>query len=183
MCAMFSNTEVIGTLDIGPNVDIVFSVLAYREQYYASIRKFQHTPRYDGPTKAGLVLRCDLLDWLIEQLQDYGDGVPLLHLELGEIARVQQREGIDIVIQTMPASLRDGGYRIDIRKHVQNAGYVGPTKKGIRFGLSDLSQVLNLLRAQSAKIKQMETARPNLFRPVLGEEPQPNISIIIPSAN
>lgn len=157
----FENMEIIGKLEISPTADLVFSVSAFKGRYYANIRKFQHTERYNGPTKSGLALRSDHLEWLIKELSSLQNEVP--KLQEAEIVRTSKRQDTDMIIQTTPPRDTDGLVQLDIREYVKSERYSGPTKKGIRFGIDTLSQVLSLLKAQADKIGELKGSQRSLF--------------------
>ena len=148
-------------MEVSPTADLVFSISAFRGRYYANIRKFQHTERYSGPTKAGLALRSDLLSWLVEQLTSIRMDIP--NFQEAEIARTSKREDVDIVIQMTPPRETSDLYQLDVREYVKSERYSGPTKKGIRFGIDNLPRAVDLLKGQAAKIAELEQAQPSLF--------------------
>lgn len=157
----FKNAEIIGKLEISPTADLVFSASTFKGVHYADIRKFQHTARYNGPTKSGLALRSHLLEWLTNELSTIQDEVP--KFQESEIARTSKRQDIDIVIQTVSPRDTDGLVQLDIREYAKSERYSGPTKKGIRFGIDALPKVLNFLKAQADKISELNGSQGSLF--------------------
>jgi len=162
MSQVFTNAEIIGKLEISPTADLVFSVSTFKGAHYANIRKFQHTERYNGPTKSGLALRLHLLEWLISELSSIQNEVP--KFQETEIARTSKRQDTDMIIQMVPPRDPEGLVQLDIREYVKSERYSGPTKKGIRFGIDTLPQVLGFLKAQADKIRELNRSQRSLFK-------------------
>lgn len=154
--------QLIGKIEVSPTADLIFKISQYRGHYYANIRKFLHTERYNGPTKSGLALRSDLLDWLIDQLKNIKRTVP--SFQEVEIGKKKKREGVDLAIHTTLSKRDNNILQLDIREYMEGEKYSGPTKKGFRFNVDKLSQVIKYLELLAKKMGEMERAQPGLFK-------------------
>ncbi len=163
--------EEIGVVQLHDRAKLVFSLNYWKGKPYAHVRKFIHSNKYEGPTKAGLSMdEGELIDVL--------DALQRLHQETPksddyEFSRVGKYEGTDIIISIIrpddPMSLPS----VDIREFVQTPKYTGPTKKGIRFSWDKLSDVVAFFHIQAKRLEKSDGPQVQLFpksRPESGKQ-------------
>jgi len=155
------NGDVIGKLGLSASSELVFSIFNYRGKWYAGVRKFVDRGSYQGPTKSGLALPAPLLGWLISELEAFRRNVPELTEQ--EVSRTSKRANADLVLQTVPPRKPSEVFQLDVREFIQTERYTGPTRKGIRFSLEDLPQVLTLLKQLRTHLRDKEKSQPSLF--------------------
>ena len=123
--------NVVGTVELTHSTRLVFSVQPWKGRMLAHVRKFVSTPKYEGPTKAGLAMGGDVLVSVIEALTRLKEEVP--GPEERRFAQLPKRGDTDIVVTVIPPDNRKALPSVDVREYVNKASYTGPTKKGVRF--------------------------------------------------
>lgn len=158
--------DILGTIDLSRSSRLVFSVRSWKGKTYANIRKFVDTAKYKGFTKSGLALSPEVLVELIAVLQRLQGYTPKAQQE--EFARVTKHGFADIVIALVVPDDLKSLPSIDIREFVNSPEYTGFTKKGVRFPLDKLGEVISLLQLQAEKLGAISQQQPTLFQ---GAEP------------
>ena len=151
----------VGSLSLGRSSTLGFSVSQWRGRSFANVRKFVATQKYQGPTKAGLMLGKMLLSELIAALVQLEKNIP--PQEENEVKRIAKSDSEYIKITTLPAEDEDGLPAVDIREFVDRPTYQGPTKRGIRFRWNLLPEVIACLREQARVIGLSEKNDSSLF--------------------
>jgi len=153
--------ERVGAVSLGATVELVFTVGTWKGQPRASIRKFVATAKYTGATQSGFSLTgqvmSGILDALLRLQGEIAGAAP------GTFAKIAKSGRAEMVISTVAADDGHALPSIDIREFVQSPGFSGPTKKGIRFSLHDLAEVVTLVRLQVQRLGAHETLQPTLF--------------------
>ncbi len=124
------------TVIVNDNVEIRFYLSRYRGRCSANIRKFVKTNKYTGPTKKGIQLNRKELQGIYESLKKLSPGVSVEEEE--ELDKIPICMGRFISVRTTIFNKECG---IDIREHVDNEKYMGPTKRGIRIPFKYLNDV------------------------------------------
>jgi len=159
--------NVVGRVDLGRSTTIIFSVKPWKGRPLAHVRKFVSTAKYEGPTKAGLVMAGDVLLEVIDALRRLHAAAPGAHSQ--EFTRVAKRDDVEIVISTVEPDDIKALPSVDVREFVDSPAYAGPTKRGIRFPWEKLPEVLHLLESQAqrlgAEVKQEKTLFPEAHPP------------------
>lgn len=153
--------NIIGRIILGSSAELVFSIYTRSGQSYASVRKFQTTGRYTGPTKSGIMLRLDCLEEVMSELKRFRKKIS--QFREGEVGRVKKSRDSEMVIQVVESSSGSGVYRLDIREHIDSDTYQGWTKKGIRFDFDKLDKVLELFGQQAALLSNVDPSGTELF--------------------
>ena len=52
---------------------------------------------------------------------------------------------------------------VDVREHVSNANYTGPTQKGVRFSWEKLPEFIGILEKQAEQLSETTKSQPTLF--------------------
>ena len=68
--------QIIAEISLGESTKLIFSTNEWRGRYYAGVRKFVSTQKYDGPTKSGLSIDKQLLREIISVLSDLERALP-----------------------------------------------------------------------------------------------------------
>ena len=148
---MRSETDnVVGAVELTHSTHLVFSVQPWKGRMLAHVRKFVAGPKYEGPTKAGLAMRRDVLVSLIEALTRLKEEVP--GPEERRFAKLNKGGNTDIVVTVIPPDSLKSLPSVDVREHVNNTSYTGPTKKGVRFSWEKLPQFIGILEEQARRL-------------------------------
>jgi len=151
----------IGTVSLSATSSLVFSVGEWKSRYFAKVRKFITTQRYQGPTKSGFSLNKSLLQELISALSSLEMTIP--PQEEREFKTIEKGDTEYICIATLPAENADDLPLVDVREYVDTSSYQGPTKRGIRFRWNLLPEVSACLREQAKVMSENEKRQPSLF--------------------
>lgn len=153
--------NTVGTLQLTKTTSLVFSVQSWKGRMYAHVRKFIATEKYEGPTKAGMMLAGDLLVPVIEALHRLKVEAP--GPTETEYARIDKSRTTRIVIKTVPPDDLKSLPSVDIREFVESPEYTGWTKKGVRFPWGRLPEFIALLESQAKRLGTQEEAKSMLF--------------------
>jgi len=155
--------RVIGEIVLQRSSKLIFSINEWRGKYFASVRKFVFTQKYQGPTKAGLSLSRKSLRELIPALSGLEKTLP--PRQENEFKRIAKSATEYIKIMTLPAEEESDLPAVDIREFVDTPAYQGPTKRGIRFRWNLLPEVIACLQEEARVIGEDEKNEPSLFPP------------------
>jgi hypothetical protein len=153
--------NVVGTLQLGRSTSLIFSIQSWKGRTFAQVRKFVSTEKYEGPTKAGLMMGGDVLVAVIEALQRLKAEVP--GPKETEFARIPKSRDTTLVVKTIPPDDLKSLPSVDIREFVESPGYTGWTKKGVRFPWDKLSEFVAILESLAKRLGATEKAKPILF--------------------
>lgn len=155
--------QVIGEIALQGSSKLIFSVNEWRGRYFASVRKFVFTQKYEGPTKSGLSLSKKSLYALILALTGLEKTLP--PQQENEFTRIAKSDTEYIKVRTLPAEEESDLPAVDIREFVDTPTYQGPTKRGIRFRWNLLPEVIACLQEEARVIGEDEKNEPSLFPP------------------
>jgi hypothetical protein len=158
-----SEDSTVGRVSLSGSSILVFSVSQWRGRYWASVRKFVATQKYEGPTKSGLMFNKNLLCELVTTLARLEKTFPTQ--EESEFKTIPKNETEYIHTRIVPDEDSGGLPWVDIREFIDTPRYQGPTKRGIRFRWNLLPEVLACLRQQAKVIDENEKNEPSLFDP------------------
>jgi hypothetical protein len=153
--------EPLGIVVLQPSVRLVFTISRWKGRLYAHVRKFVATGKYEGPTKAGLAMRGDVLVGVIDALQRLQAEVSAVQGK--EFARISKRGEVDIVIATVAPDDLHSLPSVDVREYVDTPEYSGPTKKGIRFPWQKLPEVIVVMQTFAQELGAEHGQAPKLF--------------------
>ena len=151
----------IGTVSLHDRAELVFTVSQWKGRQYASVRKFIDSPRYSGPTKAGLNMVSGVLIELVEILCQLQAEIP--EMQEREIARIKKSARNQIVLQLKPPDDKQSMPVIDIREYMDTLTYSGPTKKGIRVPWDKLKEVIAIFQIQLKSLEEKDKTQLRLF--------------------
>ena len=181
-----SEDSTVGTVLLSGSSTLVFSVSQWRGKYWANVRKFIATQKYQGPTKSGLTLNRNLLQELVTTLARLEKTIP--PQGESEFKTIAKSDAEHIRIGTLPDEQSGDLPWVDIREFIDTPRYQGPTKRGIRFRWNLLPDVLACFREQAEVIQDNEKSQPTLFGISslesigdLNEESQPTGATCIPA--
>jgi hypothetical protein len=152
---------VVGTIQLNRSTRLVFSVRPWKGRTLAHIRKFVAGGKYEGPTKSGLAMSGAVLVSLIDILIRLNAEPP--GPEEKQFAKVHKAGDIDITVTVIPPDDLKSLPSVDVREYVDSESYVGPTKKGVRFGWDQLADFIALLKTQAMELGTIETSQSALF--------------------
>ena len=151
------DSTIIGSIQLYRDADLVFSVSHWKRVLLANIRIYIKTPNYSGPTKKGVALNINEIHEFIKIIHEVEATPPESEpIKIGSIRKDQVRS---IIIQLLPLDKKTGVAKIDIREHIESPKYSGPTKKGFRLSLDNLSNFISLVEKQSKKLDQMQKSK------------------------
>ena len=137
----FSILKQIGSIKIDEGNEIRFSVDAYKQSRYLSVRKYLKSETYSGPTKAGITLTSEVVIKIAKALAALPSDIN--SIADGELGKYARRQGLAIVLRVSSFNTAKG---IDIRQWQEDETYTGWTKKGIRLPLEKLEQIKELFK-------------------------------------
>ncbi len=137
----FSILKQIGSIKIDEGNEIRFSVDAYKQSRYLSVRKYLKSETYSGPTKAGITLTSEVVIKIAKALATLPEDIN--SIKDGELGKYARRQGLAIVLRVSSFNTAKG---IDIRQWQEDETYTGWTKKGIRLPLEKLAEIKELFR-------------------------------------
>ncbi len=137
----FSILRQIGSIKIDEGNEIKFSVDAYKQSRYLSVRKYLKSETYSGPTKAGITLTSEVVVKIAKALATLPDDPN--SIQDGELGKYARRQGLAIVLRVSSFNTAKG---IDIRQWQEDETYTGWTKKGIRLPLEKIKEIKELFK-------------------------------------
>lgn len=137
----FSILRQIGSIKIDEGNEIKFSVDAYKQSRYLSVRKYLKSETYSGPTKAGITLTSEVVVKIAKALATLPDDPN--SIQDGELGKYARRQGLAIVLRVSSFYTAKG---IDIRQWQEDETYTGWTKKGIRLPLEKIKEIKELFK-------------------------------------
>ena len=143
----FKPLKELGAVPLSESSELKFYVDEFKGHRYGSIRTFVKGDAYSGPTKAGVTLNARVLEEtlpILEKLPSEPAGA-----EDRELLRVPKKPGVELVVRI---TLYKGAPGIDLREWVEEAGYKGWSKKGVRVPYNSLPAMLGYLREMKALV-------------------------------
>lgn len=137
----FSILKQVGSIKIDEGNEIRFSVDAYKQSRYLSVRKYLKSETYSGPTKAGITLTAEVVIKIAKALAALPNDIK--EIADGELGKYARRQGLAIVLRVSSFNTAKG---IDIRQWQEDETYTGWTKKGIRLPLEKLAEIKELFK-------------------------------------
>lgn len=129
----------IGSLPLEDGAEVKFTIDAYRNYRYASIRKYLQTDGFMGATRVGITMTPEIVQALapiIATLPDNEKQCP--DKDLGKFAK---RPGMSVVARV---STFMGAKGLDLRQWQEDSTYTGWTKKGIRLPYNKIKEIKRL---------------------------------------
>ncbi|MBR4682420.1 MAG: hypothetical protein IKP06_03865 [Elusimicrobiaceae bacterium] len=134
----FTLLREIGSMALGENEEIRFSIDAYRGFRYVSVRRYIQTDGFSGPTRDGLALTPEIVHLLEPKIAALSDQPSqIADVQLGRFAK---RPGICIVAAV---GMIKGQRGLLLRQWQDNVGW---TKKGIWLPLDKIRDIKTLFR-------------------------------------
>ena len=143
----FKPLKELGAIALGESSELKFYVDEFKGHRYGSIRTFVKGDAYSGPTKAGVTMNARVLDETIPVLEKL-PAQPAAAEDL-ELVRVPKKMGVEFVVRITHYKETVG---IDFREWVDEAGYKGWSKKGVRVPYNDLAAMVGYLRQMKALV-------------------------------
>lgn len=143
----------IGALALEDGAEVKFTLDAYRNYRYASVRKYMTSDSYSGATRAGITMTPEIVKALVPLLNKLPDNPA--QIEDGDIGKFAKRPGMSVVVRV---STFKGTRGLDFRQWQEDSVYTGWTKKGIRLPLEKIKEIKHLftLMAQALDEKPID---------------------------
>jgi hypothetical protein len=136
----FKPLQELGSVAVSEQSEIKFYVDEYKGRRYGSVRSFVKGDTYSGPTKSGVTLNARILDAVLPVLEKL-PAEPAA-LEDQELLRIPKKAGVELVVRVTIYKDTTG---VDLREWVDEDGYKGWSKKGVRIPYKDLPAAVKLL--------------------------------------
>lgn len=143
----FKPLKELGAIPLGDTSELKFYVDEYKGHRYGSIRTFVTGGTYSGPTKAGVTLNARVLEEALPALENLP--AEPVDVEDRELVRVPRKLGVELVVRV---TLHKGTTGIDLREWVDEAGFKGWSKKGVRVPYNNLAEMIAYLRQMKALV-------------------------------
>lgn len=143
----FKPLKELGAIPLGETSELKFYVDEYKGHRYGSIRTFVTGEGYNGPTKAGVTLNARVLEEALPALEKLPPEP--VDAEDRELVRVPKKLGVELVVRV---TLDKGTACIDLREWVDEAGFKGWSKKGVRVPYNNLAAMIGYLRQMKALV-------------------------------
>ncbi|MBI5595477.1 MAG: hypothetical protein HY928_05240 [Elusimicrobia bacterium] len=137
----FSPLKDVGRLPVNETSEMRFYVDEFKGYPFGSIRTFVKREDYEGPTKAGVTLKGQVLDGVIATLEKLPKEPEAL--EDVELARFPKKPGVELVARV---TIYRDATGLDLREWVEEETYKGWSKKGVRIGYADIPKAVGFLR-------------------------------------
>ncbi|MEQ1917625.1 MAG: hypothetical protein ABL955_00375 [Elusimicrobiota bacterium] len=143
----FKPLKELGAIALSETSELKFYVDEFKGHRYGSIRTFVKGEAYSGPTKAGVTLNARVLEEtlpVLEKLPAQPAGA-----EDVELVRVPKKMGVELVVRITHYKETIG---LDFREWLDEAGYKGWSKKGVRVPYNNLAAMVGYLRQMKALV-------------------------------
>ena len=137
----FNPLKDIGRLPVNETSELRIYVDEFKGFPFGSIRTFVKRDNYEGPTKAGVTLKGQVLDGVIETLEKLPSEPTAV--EEVELARFAKKPGVELVVRVTIYRDTTG---IDLREWVDEETYKGWSKKGVRINYADVAKTVGCLK-------------------------------------
>ena len=165
--------NLVGTIALTRSSSLVFSILLSKGRVLADVRKFVSLSNYEGPTKSGIRMGCEVLDSVIEVLTRLKRAVP--RPEEKPFGQLKKSGDTDILVRVIPPDNLEALPSVDVREHVTNESYTGLTKRGVRFSWERLPEFIGILEEQARQLGGTNKSQPRHFQSSL-EQSRPSAS-------
>lgn len=156
--------RVVGELRLDDETAIIFAVYSLSKRRLGSARIYREGKGYAGPTRSGFDVQLAQLQQLVTMLQDVSQS-----LEAGtmappvELGRISSGGTSEWVVRLLEPDDYHADVVLDVRKYVSTEKYTGWTKKGLRFSVDVLDDVLPHLAAVQAALDAWREGHSGLF--------------------
>jgi hypothetical protein len=151
----FKPLKDLGSLPLNATSELKFYVDEYKGFKYGSIRTFVTGEGYTGPTKSGVTLNPAILAGVIEALETLPK-TGASFKEEKELGRFPKKIGVALVLRI---TLFKDAPGLDLREWVEEEGYTGWSKKGVRVPYEELASTIQRLK-QMQEIVGLPKAKP-----------------------
>ena len=156
--------RVVGELRLDDETAIIFAVYSLGKRRLGSARVYREGKGYAGPTHSGLDMQLAQLQQLVGMLQNVSQS-----LEAGtmappvELGRISCGTTSEWVVRLLEPDDYHADVVLDVRKYVSTEKYTGWTKKGLRFSVDVLDDVLPHLADVQAALDDWREGHSGLF--------------------
>jgi hypothetical protein len=145
----FKPLKELGDIPLGDSSVLKFYVDEFKGHKYGSIRTFVTGEAYSGPTKSGVTMNARILEEALPILEKLPPGAAASADR--ELGRWPKKLGVELVARLI---VYNDATSVDLREWVDEAGYKGWSKKGVRIPYKDLPKALEFLRAMKSFVAQ-----------------------------
>lgn len=149
MESSFMVLKDVGVLALEDGGEVRFTLDAYRNYRYASVRKYMSSESYSGATRAGITMTPEIVTALAPLLAKLPDNPN--EIKDGDIGKFAKRPGMSVVARV---STFRGARGLDLRQWQEDSVYTGWTKKGIRLPLEKIKEIKKLFLDMAAALKE-----------------------------
>ena len=156
--------RVVGELRLDDETAIIFAVYSLNKRRLGSARIYREGKGYAGPTRSGFDMQLTQIQELVAMLRDVSasleDGSVAPPTDVGRIASGSASEW---VVRLLEPDAYHADVVLDVRKYVSTEKYTGWTKKGLRFSVDVLDEVLPHLTSVQEALVDWRDGRSGLF--------------------
>ncbi len=146
----FKPLKELGAVALSETSELKFYVDEFKGHRYGSIRTFVRGDAYSGPTKAGVTLNARVLEETIPILEKLP--AESAATEDQELVRIPKKAGVELVVRV---TLHKDTVGIDLREWVDEPGFKGWSKKGVRVPYKDLAAMVGYMRQMKALVAKL----------------------------
>ena len=153
--------RTVGELRLDDETAIIFAVYSLGKRRLGSARIYREGEGYAGPTRSGFDMQLAQLQQLATLLRDLSQSLDAgIVAPPAELGRISSGSTSEWVVRLLEPDDYHADVVLDVRKYVSTEKYTGWTKKGLRFSVDVLDDVLPHLAAVQAALDAWREARP-----------------------
>ncbi len=157
--------QIVSTLPLDDTRELLFFAHTFRKRRLGAVRIFVDSPKYAGPTKAGVDMTLEELTALRKILapvaDDLDSGSLIPPLELGRVPT--DTPSTEWVVQVLVDEKKPELFRVDVRKYVNSERFTGWTKKGIRLDVDLLDDLVPQLEKLIESLENWKAGKTGMF--------------------
>jgi len=156
--------RTVGELRLDDETAIIFAVYSLGKRRLGSARIYREGEGYAGPTRSGFDMQLAQLQQLATLLRDLSQSLDAgIVAPPAELGRIGSGSASEWVARLLEPDDHHADVVLDVRKYVSTEKYTGWTKKGLRFSVDVLDDVLPHLAAVQAALDAWREGHSGLF--------------------
>ena len=138
--------NIMGTISLAKDSEVIFYLDSYKNKRYANIRKFIKSDKYTGPTKQGIKISQQGINAIYEVLNKLPEKIVCPGESI--LCNIPINRGVTLSVRIVMFKERLG---LDLREYYNTEKYKGPSKKGVRIPIGHLRDVLSYCKNMADK--------------------------------
>lgn len=146
-------TKLCGSFPLDDGSELVFYAWYYKGVNYGGIRRYLCTDNYYGPTKAGIVMKKNILNDVLNSVKKANNLIRNSDATPGKIIDiVKKNNSTEIKLCFVESTSAIEDLSLDIREYAGSENYYGPTKKGFRIGCDLIPDLISNIQIVLTKL-------------------------------